>query len=304
MILSRARYAAACVCLVLGTAAQAFAVTPIRVAYAGSMGAVMDQRIGPQFAKAHDAEFQGIGQASYALARLIESREMRADVFVSITPGPMGILLKDRLAKEAVAIARTQMAVAYGQSRRFAVEFANANKPWYVVLQSSGLRFGRTDPATDPQGRAVIFTLMLAENYYHSPGLAAKITRSIRDPSQIFTEPSLLTRLESGQIDATIGYLSAIKSQHLPFVRLPPEINLSDPSYFDSFYKKVSFPISTGAGQTTIATPEPLVFYATALNSAEHPELAAAFIEYLQSSEAQQVLREAGYDAAAPQIIR
>src|SRR5579859_962408 len=58
---------------------------PIRVAYAGSMGAVMDQKIGPAFAKARDAVYQGIGQASYALAHLLESKQIRADVFVPVT---------------------------------------------------------------------------------------------------------------------------------------------------------------------------------------------------------------------------
>ena len=60
--------------LLLNATASAWAATPIRVAYAGSMGAVMDQKIGPAFAKAHDAEYQGIGQASYALAHLLEKQ--------------------------------------------------------------------------------------------------------------------------------------------------------------------------------------------------------------------------------------
>jgi molybdate/tungstate transport system substrate-binding protein len=38
-----------------------------RVAYAGSMGVVMDRFVGPAFAKANDVEFQGIGQGAYGL---------------------------------------------------------------------------------------------------------------------------------------------------------------------------------------------------------------------------------------------
>jgi molybdate/tungstate transport system substrate-binding protein len=59
----------------------------IRVAYAGSMGAVMDQQIGPAFEKMHEAAYQGVGQGSYALAHLLASKQMHADVFISITPG-------------------------------------------------------------------------------------------------------------------------------------------------------------------------------------------------------------------------
>jgi molybdate/tungstate transport system substrate-binding protein len=81
--------------MILGLAAGAFRAAaessiPIRVAYAGSMGAVMDQQIGPAFAKAHAAQYQGIGQASYALAHLLESKQRRADDFVSVTPGRWG----------------------------------------------------------------------------------------------------------------------------------------------------------------------------------------------------------------------
>src|SRR5678816_250100 len=47
----------------------ALAADVLRVAYAGSMGAVMDQLIGPAFAKANGVEYQGIGQGSLGLAR-------------------------------------------------------------------------------------------------------------------------------------------------------------------------------------------------------------------------------------------
>ncbi|MGC8504778.1 MAG: hypothetical protein ACP5MM_08290 [Acidithiobacillus sp.] len=40
----------------------AMAATPLQVAYAGSMGAVMDLHLGPAFAKAHHVTYQGEGQ--------------------------------------------------------------------------------------------------------------------------------------------------------------------------------------------------------------------------------------------------
>jgi molybdate/tungstate transport system substrate-binding protein len=287
--------------IILSLARFAGAATPVRVAYAGSMGAVMDQKIGPAFAKAHDAEYQGIGQASYALAHLLESKQMQADVFVPVTPGPMRILLKAGLAKPAVPIAGTQMVLTYSPSSKFAADFASVKqdkKVWYEVLESPGLRFGRTDPATDPQGRNIIFTFLLAQNYYHVGDLAQKVLGPLRNESQIFAEPSLLTRLESGQIDASVGYLSAIKSQHLPYIELPREINLSDPALFDTFYSKVNFATTGPDGKPISAKPEPLVFYAAELTNAAHPDLAAQFVEFLTGAEAQGFLRDSGYDAA------
>jgi molybdate/tungstate transport system substrate-binding protein len=293
--------------IIIGLAAGAFQAaadssTPIRVAYAGSMGAVMDQQIGPNFAKAHDAQYQGIGQASYALAHLLDSKQLRADVFVSVTPGPMRIVLKDGLATEAVPVASTQMVLTYDTKGKFAPQFDSVKQGgtvWYKVLESPGLRFGRTDPATDPQGRNIVFTVMLAQNYYHVPDLVQKILGPIQNPSQIFTEPSLLTRLESGQLDASIGYLSAVKSQHLPFIELPREINLADPAMTDSWYSKVNFTINGPQGKPIVAKPEPLVFYAAALANAEHPQLAAQFVEFIAGADGQQLLQGSGYDAPA-----
>jgi molybdate/tungstate transport system substrate-binding protein len=304
--------AAAALLLVLASATgrtrSADSPTAIRVAYAGSMGALMDQKIGPEFGKAHGAEYQGIGQASYALAHLLDGKQVRADVFISVTPGPMRILLKDGLVKKVTPVASTQMVVAYGPKSQFAADFAvsgsASGKPWYQVLASPGLRFGRTDPATDPQGRNVIFTFMLAEKYYSAADLAKQILGEPRNPAQIFTEPSLLTRLESGQIDATVGYLSAIKSQHLPYVTLPHEINLADPAFFDSWYAKAAFTISGPDGKPIAAKPEPLVFYAAALTNAEHPELAAAFIDFIHGPRGQQLLGESGYDPTTADALR
>ena len=271
------------------------------------MGAVMDLRIGPAFAKGHAAEYQGIGQASYALAHLLESKQLRADVFVSVTPGPMRILLKDGLVSEASPVASTQMVLAYDTKGKFAPEFESVKQGgavWYSVLESAGLRFGRTDPVTDPQGRNIVFTVMLAQNYYHVADLAEKILGPLRNPSQIFTEPSLLTRLESGQLDASISYLSAVKSQHLAFIKLPREINLADPSFADSWYSKVSFTVVGPDGKPIVVRPEPLVFYAAVLANAEHPELAAQFVRFLEGADGQRFLRASGYDATASGKLR
>ena len=278
------------------------AATPLRVAYAGSMGAVMDQKIGPAFAQTHGAEYQGIGQGAYGLAHLLESKQVRADVFISITTGPMRIVIADGLVKEARPVASTQMVIAYSSKSKFATKFAAAaegNEAWYKILELPGVRFGRTDPATDPQGRNIITTFLLASQYYHQPTLAESILGSWRNAAQIFTEPSLLARLESGQIDASSGYLSAAKSQHLPYLELPREINLGDPAFFDSWYSKVNFAIEGPDSKPIVAKPEPLVFYAAVLTNAEHPELAAQFIDFLIGSAGQKLLRESGYDAPA-----
>ena len=280
------------------TAPAAQAADAFRVAYAGSMGVVMDRFIGPAFAKANGVEYQGIGQGAYGLARQLQGKLLQADVFIAITPGPIDILKKAGMIGTAVPVASTQMVITYSPKSRFVSEFeaaAQGKKPWYEVLQTPGLRFGRTDAAIDPQGQNIIFTMLLAQNYYAQPGLADRILGGYQNPQQIFTEASLLSRLEAGQLDASSGYLSAARSHHLPFIKLPDEINLGNPGMGAKWYKAVQFSIKLPSGKQATLSTQPLVFYAAVLKNSKQPALAGKFVQFLQSPEGQKMLGDNGY---------
>jgi len=282
--------------LLATAAAQAAGV--LRVAYAGSMGVVMDRFIGPAFAKANGVQYQGIGQGSYGLARQFEGRLLQADVFVAITPGPIDMVKKAGMIGPAVPVASTQMVIAYSPKSKFLPEFeaaARGRKSWYEVLRTPGLRFGRTDPATDPQGQNIIFTMLLAQNLYRQPGLAEQILGGYQNPQQIFAEPSLLSRLEAGQVDACSGYLSAVRSHHLPFIKLPDEINLSNPEMDASWYKTVQFSIKLPSGTQATLNTQALVFYATVLKDGKQRVLAEKFVQFLRGPEGQNIFRDNGY---------
>ena len=274
----------------------ASAVPTLRVAYAGSMGVLMDGCAGPAFARSQHVHYQGIGQGSYALARLLGARQLRADVFIAITPGPMRMLRKAGLIGRARPVASTQMVIVYSPRSRFAADFkaaAAGHKPWYQVLMQPGLRFGRSDPLTDPQGRNMLFTLQLAERYYQQRGLRQRIAGTLRNPRQIFSETSLLSRLEAGQIDAAGGYLSAARSHRLPLIRLPEAINLSNPALVPHGYR-LAAPSADGARPWRV---QPLVFYAAVLKNAQQPALAQRFVDFLRSPQGQRLLRHNGYGA-------
>jgi molybdate/tungstate transport system substrate-binding protein len=280
----------------VGMAALAADTPVLRVAYAGSMGVVMDQSLGPAFAKAHHASYEGVGQGSFALARLLAARQMQADVFVAITPGPVKVVQQAGLAGRAVPVASTRMVVIYSPGSRFAADFAAAGrgeKPWYEVLRKPGLRFGRTDPAVDPQGANALLTLQLAERYYRQPGLLRQIAGDLQNPSQIFAEPSLMSRLQAGQIDAAIGYASAAYSHRLPTIALPEQIDLAQPAMQEDWYAKAGLTLADGKQLQA----QPLVFYATVLGNAKQPALGADFVRLLQSAEGQAAFRERGYDS-------
>lgn len=265
-------------------------MTPLDVAYAGSMGSMME---GPVKAAAASLgiEMRGRAQGSDALAHLIVGGSIPVDVFMPVTPGPMMTVLKAGKAQHAIPIARTEMVIAYSPKSGFAKAFAS--QPWYEVLQQPGVRFGRTDPATDPQGRNIIFTIQLAEAYYKQPGLAKKILGETVNASQIFSEPTAEARLQSGELDAASAYKTQPGPFNLPFITLPDEINLGNAS-MHATYETTSLDLN---GKTY--HPQPLVYYAATITSAAHADKAATFVVWFSSPPAQAILRKYAYDPPA-----
>lgn len=303
MLVSRRRAVAlssalAATCL----APPSWAAQKITVAFAGSMGVVMDQGIGPAFQAKTGTQYQGIAQAALALAHLLVAKSMVADVFISVSQAPIKVVEAAKLATEGVPVASTEMVLAYSPKSKFAAALASAGADWTDVLTRPGLRFGRTDPNVDPQGQYVLYTLQLAALYYKKPGLAAQIAGPEQNNHEIFAEPSLLARLQDGEIDATIGYESAVISQKLPYVKLPPEINFSDPALAKTWYRKASL-VETKNGVTKTLHPSPLVFYAAQLANAPNPQGAAAFVAFLQSAQGQALFSEYGYNPGKGPMI-
>jgi molybdate/tungstate transport system substrate-binding protein len=186
------------------------------------------------------------------------------------------------------------MVIAYAPNGRFAAQFAAAGKrgamPWWEVLEQPGLRFGRTDPVGDPQGRNIIFTLQLAARLYHRPELVERVLGDPRNPAQIFSEPSIEARLQSGELDAAAAYRVQPGPFGLPYATLSPEVDLSD----DRRRAEYATASLTLDGKTY--RPEPLVYYAAVLDDAPHPAQAAAFTRFLMG-EGQELFHRAGYDA-------
>ena len=262
----------------------------LEVAYAGSMASVMEGPVKRAAAVELGFALDGRAQGASGLAQLIANRNIHPDVFISVTPSPMETVLRAGLAARAAAIARTEMAIAYNPQSRFAGEFAR--QPWWRVLEEPGLHFGRTDPVTDPQGRNIVFVLQLAERFYGRPGLARRVLGPDVNPRQIFSEPSVEARLQSGELDAASSYKIQPLAFHLPFAALPEEVNLGSLRRAAE-YGQASL---TLGGRTY--HPEPLIYYAAALKEAAHPEEAARFAGWLRGDSAQEIFRRSGYDPA------
>jgi molybdate/tungstate transport system substrate-binding protein len=280
--------------VLMAGAGAAKSLTPLQVAYAGSMGSMMDGGVRPAIAKALGAEMQGRAQGSTGLANMIVAGSIRPDVFISVTPGPMRVVLKAGKAGRGIAIARTEMVIAYSPKSQYAAVLAKAGepgaKPWWQILETPGFRFGRTDPNTDPQGLNIIFTMQLAARYYHQPDLVEKILGPQINPQQIFQEPQVMARLQAGQLDASSAYKTQPAALGLPFISLPAQINLGSAS-MEHEYQRASDTLNGKPQQ-----PAPLVFYAAVLKGAPQPKLAGRFLKWLQGPEAHQILARYHYD--------
>jgi len=263
------------------------------VAYAGSMGSMMEGPIKSAAARILKIEFHGRAQGSSALAQLIVGGSIRSDVFIPVTPGPALTVLRAGKADFAQPIAHTEMVIAYSPKSKFASRFDAAAKGkenlWKILLEP-GLRFGRTDPVTDPQGRNIIFTMMLAAKTTSQPDLAEKILGPAINEKQIFTEPTVMARLQSGELDASSAYKIQPGPLNLPYVPLPAAINLSGQNVRNDHPD-----VTLSVGGKSYA-PEPLIYYAAVLKDAPNAKGAAAFVEWLKGEEGQAIFRKYNYD--------
>ena len=263
------------------------------VAYAGSMGSMMEGPIKASTAQGLKLDFRGRAQGSSALAQLIVGGNITPDVFIPITPGPALTVLRAGKATTAQAVAHTEMVIAYSPKSRYAARFeaaAKGKEEWWKILLEPGLRFGRTDPVTDPQGRNIIFTMTLAAKIHQQADLVEKVLGPAINEKQIFTEPTVMARLQSGELDASSAYKIQPGPLNLPYVPLPQAVNLSGQNV-RSEHPDVT--LSVG-GKTY--NPEPLIYYAAVLKDAPNAKGAAAFAEWLKGNEAQAIFRRYNYD--------
>jgi molybdate/tungstate transport system substrate-binding protein len=202
-------------------------------------------------------------------------------------------VLRSGKASSAVPIAQTEMVIAYSPKSRFAPQWEAAAKgkaDCWKILQEPGLRFGRTDPVTDPQGRNIIFTVMLAAKVHNQPDLVERILGQTINERQIFQEQTVEARLQSGELDAASAYKIQPGPFNLPYLTLPKEINLSAPNVHADHPD-----VTLSLGGKTY-TPEPLIYYAAALKDAPNPAGAAAFVKWLTGDQGQAIFRRFFYD--------
>jgi molybdate/tungstate transport system substrate-binding protein len=276
------------------------------VAYASSLQTVNTDVAGPAFTKATGYKYVGTGGASGTLSSEIAGNELPdANVFESvgadnITP------LEPKYTHWYVQYAGNQMVLAYNPNSKYAAQFnaiASGHKPLkdlFTLLETKGLKLGRTDPNIDPQGRYFIEMLELAQMTYHLPSnTVEKIVGSPLASSsspEIFAESSLDATLESGQLDAASAYYTQAIELHLHYIKLPTSINMSDFALAAQYAKATI--TTTSGGQKSLHKGAPLVSDITIIGKAT--PAAIAFVKYTLSAAGLAQYKTGGFTLLTP----
>ena len=268
----------------------------VSVLYAGSLGAVMEKGLAPAAERTTGYGIQGEGHGSVAAARMIRDRLRTPDVFLSADPAVNVAILMGPQNRNIVewylTFAAAEMVLGYNPKSRFKDDFEQAREGkllWYEVLAKPGVKLGRTDPNLDPKGYRALFMFELAERYYRKPGLTALLGPPT-NPAQIFPEPELLIRLESGQLDAAVFYRHEVVAHTLPFIALPDEVNQGNPR-LAGLYAERSYTVDRGVTVKGV----PILFTLAIPNTVRNAAGALAFVRFVLSPSGKAMLEQQGF---------
>jgi molybdate/tungstate transport system substrate-binding protein len=313
---NRVRFVALLFTVCTGLAGAAITSTPasaayakptgtVNVAYAASLTFLNEKVVSPAFTRAAGSNFSGFGMASGALEADIAAGEIHPNVFESVG-GDNITPLEPKFTRWYIQYAGTSIVLAYNPHSRYASQFrayAAGKLPLaglFRLLETRGLRLGRTDPNIDPQGRDFIEMLELAQAYYHLPSnTVAKIlgtsTYGTANSSEIYAESALDSILQSGQLDAASAFVTQAIELHLNYIKLPTAINLG--SFADAaLYHAASVKIKTG-----VKHGSPQVIDITIIGNPTPAAL--AFVRYTLSTAGLAEYRHGGFSVLTPTIF-
>jgi molybdate/tungstate transport system substrate-binding protein len=290
------------------TPAPAKPTGTVSVAAASSLSYLSEKVIGPAFTKAEVYKFSGTYNASGDLESDIASGEITPNVFESVG-GDNITPLEPKFTKWYAQYAGTSMVVAYNPNSKYASQFkafADGSKPLsglFTLLETPGLKLGRTDPNIDPQGRDFIYMLELAQSYYHLPSdTVAKILGTSdfgsSTSSQIYAESSLDATLQSGQLDASSAFITQAIELHLDYIPLPSAINLGDSTLATQYAKATVTITSNGAKVTKSGSPQ----WIDITIIGKPTPAAIAFVKYTLSPAGLALYKAGGFTLAPPVV--
>jgi molybdate/tungstate transport system substrate-binding protein len=206
-------------------------------------------------------------------------------------------LVLPRYASWYLLFGTNALVLAYGPGAKHAAEI-NADN-WWQVLQRPSVQVGRSDMRVDPSGYRADMVMQLAETYYGQPELTRRLRATIPERNVRRAEADLSAHLEIGELDYGWTYESLAIAHGLKYVKLPPQIDLSDPAYAQAYSRaEVTIP-EPGGRPPLLLRGAPIIFALTIPTEAQHPRIAEQFVRFLLSPGGAAVLRRSGFTVLA-----
>jgi tungstate ABC transporter binding protein WtpA len=299
----------------------ATAVKLLKIYHAGSLASSF-AKLEKSFEKAHpDTDVQLYSGGSAAIIDKVNKQNMFADVLASADTVLIPKNLYTKNATFDVDFAKNSMVLVYTNTSKGAATI-NADN-WYTVLATKGISYAISDPTSDPAGYRSLMTIALSERKYGDGSIfntlvapyskmtkvtdGAKATIDATNPSPdgkklviTKTGPEIIPLLKDGTVDYAFEYSSVAIQSGLPYVTLPPEIDLSDPTMVARYANVQVIRPSGSATVTEVGTP--IIYGVTIPTSTLNPAGGADFINLLIGKDGQAVLNADGQTPIVPAI--
>ncbi len=218
----------------------------VDVYYAASLKALNENSVGPAYQSKTGYTYQGFPNNSGLIVSELKAHLINPDAVEFADAGLNAQLMgksNGNIVRWYITFARTHLVIGFNPKSKFAPMFRKVQQhklAWYKPLLATGLKFGRTDPNSDPKGYRVIFSFNLAQKLYRLSHFTRRVLGPIKNPDptganslspQVFPEATLVAQLTSGNLDAGVFYLPEARAAKIPYIGLPQAISFGSPKY-------------------------------------------------------------------------
>ncbi|HEX7493982.1 MAG TPA: tungstate ABC transporter substrate-binding protein WtpA [Bacteroidales bacterium] len=234
---------------------------------------------------------------SLVCARKVTELKKPCDIVASSDYFVINELLIPDYASWSIRFATNEIVIAFREESKYSKEINSNN--WMDILQKPDVIYSRSDPDSDPCGYRTLFTFMLAEKFYGKPGMTDNMTSKNKEyirPKEV----DLVALLESNAIDYMFQYKSVAIQHGLKYIKLPKEINLSDPLKNDIYSSVSTFVAGSKPGIKMKVTGDYINYSITVLDIAPQKEEAVNFVEFLLSPEGMEIFKKNGQEPIIP----
>jgi len=265
--------------------------TDLIIFHAGSLS-VPFLELEKEFERLHpDIDVVREAAGSIRCARKITDLQRDCDIIASADYKVIEDFLIPKYADSVIHFATNEMVIVFHEKSRFASKITANN--WYEVLQDEQVKFGRSDPNSDPCGYRTILCMKLAEKYYLDSG----ITEKLIDKDSRYIRPKasdLIALLEIGELDYVFEYKSIAEQFGFPYLELADSINLSNPD-LNKFYNTVSIEINgKKPGELITQVGEAMIYGISILKNSTNLSAAQLFLDFLFSESGTAIMEKNG----------